>query len=300
MRPLKLRAVVEVHLRAKFANGARVCRAVGRGDLGRELAGFEFVMREQWGARVAVPYLAFTQISQSNFIGSNQPRLPAELRGHVAKGHALLHRQGTDRRPAILHGLVLAAVHAEAPDEEEHDVLRRDAGTQPAVEVHGDGVRHLQPDLAGHHHAEHLGRADAEHVGREGTPGGGMAVAADREHAGPEMAALGEHHVADALRVVEGADPGFLHPVARDLDDPAAFVIVRRQVVIGDHDDLGRIPYLCAEALEAWLQPARAARVVDHRKVDLAGDDLARGDVLAAAGAGHELLGEGARHQIPR
>ena len=48
----------------------------------------------------------------------------------------------------------------------------------------------LQPDLAGDHHAQHLGRADAEHVGAERAAGGRMRIAADAEHARPQVAVL--------------------------------------------------------------------------------------------------------------
>ena len=71
-----------------------------------------------------------------------------------------------------------------------------------------------------------------------------------------------------------------------------ALVVVRGHVVVGDEHDLVRVPDLRAEPLEHRLHAARPARVVDHREVDRAGDDLARRDRLAPGGAGDELLRE--------
>src|SRR5207302_1982444 len=89
---------------------------------------------------------------------------------------------------------------------------------------------------------------------------------------------------------------GLLYPVARDLDDLAALFVIRRQVVVGDNDQLRRIPHLGAQAFQARLEAPRAARVVHHRQVYFAGNDLARRDARAPGGAGDQLLGEGLRH----
>src|SRR5204863_520210 len=84
-----------------------------------------------------------------NVIGGNQSHLPTQFGGHVAQSHAFLHREFADRVAAVFDGLVLAAVEAEAADEEQHHVLRGNAGAELAGELHGDRVRHLEPDLAG-------------------------------------------------------------------------------------------------------------------------------------------------------
>src|SRR5258706_23267 len=179
-----------------------------RRHLRRQFAGMKAVVRERWGVGVARPELdVLLEVVARHVVGCDQPGLTAELGGHVAEGHALLHREAADRRAAVFDRLVLAAVHAEPADQEQHHVLRGDARREDTVELHPDGVRHLEPDLAGHH----------------------------------------------------GAQP-----------------------------------------LEHRLQAARAARVVHHRKVDLASHDLARRDVRAACGAGDELLGESLLHPCSR
>src|SRR6267142_6598022 len=147
---------------------------------------------------------------------------------------------------------------------------------------------------------EQLGRADAEHVGGKGAAGGRMAVAADGEHPRLEMAALGQHDMADALRVVEVVDARFAHPVARDAQDLAALVVVLGEIVVGDDHHLRRIPHLRAQALEQRLHAPRSARVMHHREIDLARDDLARRHRRTTGGACDELLGERLLHPCSR
>src|SRR5260221_1354571 len=127
-----------------------------------------------------------------------------------------------------------------------------------------------------------------------------MAVAADGKHAGTQVPALGQHDVADALRVVEVVDTDFLPPLAGDADDVAALLVVSGEVVIGDDHHLRGVPDLRVQALEHRLEAARSARVVHHGKVDLAGDDLARRHRVFAAGAGTEFLRERLFHFAAR
>ena len=234
-------------------------------------------------------------------IGRNQSGLAAELGRHVAQGHALGHGQRRDRLADILDDLVAADIHAELGAEMQHHVLGAHAETESALPVDQDGLGHLEPDLAGHEHAGHLGGADAEHEGAESAAGRRMAVAADDEHAGLQVAAFGQHDMADALHVVEIGDALLRHPVARELEDRGALGVDRRHVMVGNDDDARRVPDLGAETIQDRLGPARPAGIVDHGKVDLADDDLARPDTLSSRGARDDLFCEGCRHgQIPR
>ena len=89
------------------------------------------------------------------------------------------------------------------------------------------------------------------------------------EHPRPEVALLRQHDVADSDAVVEARHARVLHPFARGGDDPLRLVVVRRQVVVGDHHHLLRVPDLRAEPLEHRLHPPRAARVVHHARSTL-------------------------------
>ncbi len=73
-----------------------------------------------------------------------------------------------------------------------------------------------------------------------------MGIAADREHARPEVPAFRQHHVADALHVVEMRDAVGRDPFTRQVEDGGAVGVNRRYVVVADDDDLVRIPDLGA------------------------------------------------------
>ena len=96
------------------------------------------MVREDRRSGIAFPGfdLGFQKLRRSISSEAIKAGLPAELGGHVAQGHALLHRQRADRGAAVLDRLVLPAVEAEAADEEQHHVLGRHAGLERAVEIH--------------------------------------------------------------------------------------------------------------------------------------------------------------------
>ena len=90
-------------------------------------------------------------------------------------------------------------------------------------------------------------------------PVGEWAVAADHEHAGAQVAALGQHHVADALHVIEVPDAVLGHPAAREVEDLGALGIDGRHEMVGHHNDLVRVPNADTQALEDGRDPARPA-----------------------------------------
>src|SRR5204862_4367 len=131
-----------------------------RSDLWRQLPGIEAVVSEEGCTGVAIPDFNFGfQVLPGNVIGGNQSHLPTQFGGHVAQSHAFLHRELADRVAAVFDGLVLAAVEAEAADEEQHHVLRGNARAEalehrlhaprPARVVHHRQVDPAGDDLAG-------------------------------------------------------------------------------------------------------------------------------------------------------
>ena len=156
------------------------------------------------------------QPGQRNRVWRNQPGLRAQLGAHVGQRHALVHGQRLHRSTAKFNRLVLAAVHAEAGNHVQHHVLGANAGSQPAIPAHAQGARHAQPDLAGHHHAQHFGAADTKHVGTKSPAGGRMRVTAHTEHTGADVALLRHHHMANALAVIHMGQVLLARPVARN------------------------------------------------------------------------------------
>ena len=101
--------------------------------------------------------------------------------------------------PRVFVGEAGAALHAEAPDDLEDDVLRVDAAAEPPV--HGDAphLQRLHRQALRRQHVAHLRRADAERDGAERAVRGGVAVAAGDRHARLRQPQLRADHVDDAL-----------------------------------------------------------------------------------------------------
>src|SRR5581483_2261407 len=101
---------------------------------------------------------------------------------------------------------------------------------------------------------------------------------AHNEHARLEVAALGKHHMTDALHVVEMGNALRRDPFScegkngRALSIEGGYIVVRH-----DHDPVG-VPNLDAKALQYRFHPSRAAGIMHHGEIVLAGDDLAGPD----------------------
>ncbi len=146
-------------------------------------------------------------VGEGRLVGGDETGPSATLDGHVADGHALLHRERADGLAGVLEDVPGAAADADAGDEGEDDVLGRDAGPQPAVDADLVGLRAaLQERLRRQHHLD-LAGADAERQRAERAVGGGVRVAADDGHARLRQAQLRADDVDDALvRRADGVD----------------------------------------------------------------------------------------------
>ena len=216
-------------------------------------------------------------VLEGRVVGGDEPGPRATLDGHVADGHALLHRQRPDALAGVLEDVAGAATHADAADEVEDDVLARDPGGQAAVDAHLVGPeRALEEGLGGQHHL-HLARADAECERAEGAVGGRVRVAADDGHARLREAQLRADDVDDALavraqRVERDAElravGGQLGELEAGLlvEDGQGAVVRRRGVVRRGHGPLG-VADGQAAATEA-LEGLRAGDLVDEVEVD--------------------------------
>jgi hypothetical protein len=123
----------------------------------------------------------------------------AAFDAHVADRHALLHRQRANRLTGVLEDVAGAATDTDPGDQREDDVLRADARSQPAVDVHLVGLgSSLQQALRRQHHLD-LAGADAERQRAEGAMRARVAVAAHDGHPGLGQAQLRSDHVDDAL-----------------------------------------------------------------------------------------------------
>jgi uncharacterized membrane protein YccC len=134
--------------------------------------------------------------------------------------------------------------------------------------------------------------ADAEHKTAERAASRRMTVPADDEHPRFQMTAFRQHNVADALHVIEVGQILSGGEFARQIKNPGTFSIHRRHVMIRYQHYLFRIPHPDPQFFEDRLNSARAARIVDHGEIDIAGHNLAGGHGLPACGVGNNFLCE--------
>ena len=101
----------------------------------------------------------------------------------------------------VLEDVAGAAADPDAADEVEDDVLRGDAGLEPAVDADLVGLRVALEQALGREDHLDLARADPEGERPERAVGRRVRVAADDRHAGLRQAELGADDVDDALAV---------------------------------------------------------------------------------------------------
>ena len=135
-------------------------------------------------------------------VGRDEARARAGLDGHVRDGHAPLHREAADGLAGELDGAARAAGRADAAADVEHDVLRRHARAQRAVDAHEHVLRLLLGQRLRREHVLDLARADAERERAERAVRRRVRVAADAGRAGQREALLGPNDVHDALALV--------------------------------------------------------------------------------------------------
>ena len=119
-----------------------------------------------------------------------------------------------------------------------------------------------------------------------------MRVCAQHNAAGTDIACLCHDLMAGSgkLKILLYAVlPG---PVAREFDDLRLLDARGRGVVVGDDNDLLRIPDLVAQHLDLFRDLyARAEDAIHHRAVDVRPDDIARRDAFLPGRAGEDLPG---------
>src|SRR5262249_23130665 len=153
------------------------------------------------------------EIGEGGFVGRDHAGARAALDGHVADGHAAVHREGADGFARVFGNMAGAPANADFADDGEDDVLSGDAFGTLAVDhdVKRFGAA-LHEALRSEDVFDFAG-ADAEGECAESAVRGGVAVAANNGLAGLRDDELGGDDVHDALVFavhVEQAHAGFL------------------------------------------------------------------------------------------
>src|SRR5262249_60423031 len=143
--------------------------------------------------------VAAAEVVVGGAIGIDVAAARPALDRHVAHRHPLLHREAVDDLAGVLVGVADAAVHPEAVDDPEDDVLGVDAGTQPAVHLDAAHAELVHRQALARQHVTDLRRADAEGDGAERAVRRGVRIAAADRHAWLRQPALGADHLHAAL-----------------------------------------------------------------------------------------------------
>ena len=160
--------------------------------------------------------------------------------GHVADGHAFLHRHPVEDIAGVFVGVADAALGAQQTDDVEDDVFRVNARGEVASHLDAANLEFLQGKRLGGQHVADLGGADSESDRTESPVRGGVRVPA-----GDRGARLG-----DALLRAD------------DVDDP---LLPGREVEVGDAEVIGIRP----QRLHHFRRQRVLRSVLVHRRDDV-------------------------------
>ncbi len=187
--------------------------------------------------------------------------------------------------PGVLDDVTAGAVGADLPDECQHQILGRHAGTESAAHGHPHVAHHVvDQGLRGQQMLD-LAAADAETQGAHGAVRRGVAVAGGDHHAGQHQALFTRYHVLDTLariQHVEQVDAVALAIRGQRADLPRPIGVGqhhRARVAIGgggiDMVDHGhrrcRTPDRSAGGMQCG-KGLRAGVLVEHLSVDIQQD----------------------------
>src|SRR5437016_3177236 len=178
-------------------------------------------------------------IGEGGFIRSDHAGARAAFDGHVADGHAAVHRKGTNGLAAVFGDVAVAAANADLSDDRENQVLRSDAFGALAVD---ENVEHLGARLNKTLRCKNVfdfAGADAKGQRAKGAVRGSVAVAANNGLARLSDAELGADDVDNALILavhVEEADAGLATVSLQGFKLKLGIVIEDRQGAVGGGD----------------------------------------------------------------
>ena len=168
---------------------------LGIGIAGERLpVGHSAIPRLALGAVVAA-----LKIIEGGLVGVHITATRAALDGHVAHGHALFHCHAVDNLAAEFVRKAHTAIHAEAVDVSERDVLRVNAGLELTGEINAAHLELGHRERLRGQHIGHLAGADAKGERAKGAVRGGVRIAAGNGHARLREPALGADDVHHAL-----------------------------------------------------------------------------------------------------
>src|SRR6267143_1810032 len=178
-------------LGVELAGRVKLCIVVGL-ELLPTLHGFlkRLPSRNKWAA---------VEISEGSFIGRDHARARPPFNGHVADGHAAVHRKRANRFATILRDVARTAANPDLSDDGKNDVLGGDALGTFAVHENVESFRARLYEALRCEHVFDFASADPKSESAEGTVSGSMTVAAHDRLARLREAEFRTDDVHDAL-----------------------------------------------------------------------------------------------------
>src|SRR5215203_3477425 len=123
--------------------------------------------------------LPASKVLEGRLVGRHEACPGPALDGHVAHGHASLHRELPYGLTPVLYDVPDPAARPDAVQDAEHEVLCRDVRGKLALDGDGHGLRPALGERLGGEDVLDLARPDAESERPERAVGCRMGVAAD-------------------------------------------------------------------------------------------------------------------------
>ena len=180
----------------------------------------------------------------------------------------------------------------------QDEILGHEVRRERAFELKPHRLRYLHPELAGPHDEGGVGVADAAGEFPEGAGCAGVRIGAEQHLAGTGVAFLRKRDVTDSFvlvcpDVVIVRQILLLHEASKEIDIAVGMLIVGKDVVIGNDDDLLAVPDLGirAELLVKDSDRPGTADIMGHEDVYVHPDVVAGSDAFVPGMPGQNLLG---------
>ncbi|OQB35117.1 MAG: hypothetical protein BWY06_03250 [Candidatus Latescibacteria bacterium ADurb.Bin168] len=198
--------LVYTDIRAHVANVMSVRRQVRKRHHrfhGRHING---VVGNVLRVRVRMIHLVFrpvvpplTDVRLRDVVRRNDARFRPRLDRHVGDGHSGFHAQVGKRAAVVFHRHVTRAIHPDAADDFENDVLRIHALRRRAVQCELHGFRHAKPELPRIQRSCEIGAADSGGKRPECTVRAGVRITPYDDFPGQNVSLFRKNRVANPV-----------------------------------------------------------------------------------------------------
>ena len=218
--------------------------------------------------------------------------LGSALNRHIGDGEAIIHGQILYPLSVKLHGLVSGAVNSDQTNDMKDNILTGDIGAGLADQLEPDGLRNLEPGLAGRHSRRHISGSDPCGESPQGAIGTGMGIRSNHDISGHNKPLLGKEGVLNPHlpHIIEMTD---LVLTGKFTDTLA--VLGGLDVLVGDkmvHDQSDPLPVKDPLRIHVLhdIDRNRRGDIIAQYQVQLSHNQLSRLDMIQTGMRGQDLL----------